>query len=157
MDDLWNQHKSHIVGVWKLISYDIFDSDGPDKKLIGKPHGDNPEGRAVITPGAFLSGHLMTPDRIQTATQISTASDEEAAYIARGISMYCGNFKFCEGGNNELWWETKVKIASDPSRIGGLQVRKLQYFEEEGKSFMLLTPKQDMPYGVSFRCVSSFI
>lgn len=41
---------------------------------------------------------------------------------------------------NGLYWETKVEIASDPSRIGGLQIRRVQHVEENGQTFKIVRP-----------------
>ncbi|KAF2097127.1 hypothetical protein NA57DRAFT_77382 [Rhizodiscina lignyota] len=150
--NVWPQAKDKLAGGWKCIKYEIFDGDGPDKKLIRKPHGDNPLGRTILTPGGFLSAHMAFPDRLKptkSASDFQLCSDEEVAYIAKGFSMYCGQvelFKDPGSAEGEYWWETTVVIATDPNRIGGKQVRKLQYWEENGKQYMELRPQKDMVY-----------
>ena len=152
MTNVWDQHKDKLSGGWKCISYEMFDGDGPSKKLLAKPHGDVPLGRAIITPKGFLSAHLANPNRLKplkSSSEWTSGSDEELAFVARGLSMYAGYLQLFEDEAGELYWETKVEICSDPNRMGGLQVRKVQLFEEGGKSYMVLKPKQDMVMEVS--------
>ena len=74
--------------------------------------------------------------------------DKEVAYVARGLSMYCGYLELFEDEEG-LWWKTKVECCSDPKRMGGEEVRRAKYFEENGKSYMILQPKQDLLLEVS--------
>lgn len=151
-ENVWPQWKDKLAGGWKCISYEVFDGDGPDKKLLKKPHGDHPLGRTILTPGGWLSAHMAMPDRmkpLKSSSDWQTASNEEVAYVAKGLSMYCGNvelFKDEGSGDGELWWRTTVVIASDPNRIGGEQVRSVKYTEEGGKQYMELKPQKDMVY-----------
>ena len=63
--------------------------------------------------------------------------------------MYCGYLQLFEDENG-LYWETTVEISSDPARMGGpLEVRRVQYLEENGKTYMILRPKQDLILEVS--------
>lgn len=72
--------------------------------------------------------------------------------------MYCGWMELFadDGGENEGdggakceneftgLWQTKTEISNDPSRMGGLEVRKVRYWVEGGKEFMVLRPVNDM-------------
>jgi hypothetical protein len=147
-ENVWSQYKDKLSGGWKNTSFELFDSDGPEKQLVAKPHGDNPLGRVLISPNGWLAAHMATPQRMvptQSSPDFQLASDEEVAYIARGISMYCGYIElFKEEESGELWWETRVEIASDPNRIGSIQKRMLKYTEEGGRAYMELRPEKDM-------------
>lgn len=124
----------------------MFDTGGPNKKLIAKPHGDNPLGRVLISPNGFLSAHIARPDRqgpLPSGNPWQTGEDKEVAHVARGLSMYCGYLELFEDDDG-LYWQTKVECSSDPNRFGGLEVRRIEYFEEGGKTFMVLQPKQDL-------------
>lgn len=151
-ENVWPQYKDTFAGVWKTISYEVFDGDGPDKKLVAKPHGDKPLGRVSFSQKGWLSAHMAFPQRMgstKSAEDFQLCSDEEVAYIAKGTSMYCGYiqlFKDPGSGDGEFWWETHVEIASDPNRIGGIQKRMVKYTEEGGKSYMELKPEKDMVY-----------
>jgi hypothetical protein len=151
-ENVWNQYKDKLAGGWKNISYEIFDGDGPDKKLLSKPHGDKPLGRVLLSPNGWLAAHMAFPQRMvptKSSPDFQLASDKEVAYIARGLSMYCGYvqlFKDEGSEEGEFWWETMVEIASDPNRIGGIQKRMLKYTEEGGKAYMELKPENDMVF-----------
>ena len=150
-ENVWPEYRDIIAGGWKCVTYEMFDGAGPDKKLIAKPHGDDPLGRVVISRNGWLSAHIARRDRmgpLPSGKPWQTGEDSEVAHVARGLSMYCGYlqlFKDDEG----LYWQTKVEVCSDPYRIGGLETRRLEYFEENGKMYMVLQPKQDMILEVS--------
>ncbi|KAH7176125.1 hypothetical protein EDB81DRAFT_874948 [Dactylonectria macrodidyma] len=145
MSNVWHQHRAHIAGIWELVSFEIWDCQGPHRKVISRPNTDKPLGRSVITPGGFSSVHNVRPDVMQRFKDVplSKASVEQLADILRGISMYCGPVQLFEDGNDGLLLEILVASASDPQRIGGIQKRKLIYFQEDSSDFMLLKPKDE--------------
>ena len=149
--NIWPEYRDKIAGGWKCITYEVFDGSGADKKLIAKPHGDDPLGLVLISQNGFLSAHIARRDRmgpLPSGNPWQMGEDKEVAYVARGLSMYCGYLELFKD-NDGLWWQTKVECASDPNRMGGLEVRRVNYFEEDGKQFMILQPKQDMILEVS--------
>lgn len=150
--NIWSQHRDKLAGAWKTVSFEVFDGAGPDKKLVAKPHGDNPLGRVVITRDGFLSAHMAYPDRISKPLPSGKAwqvgDDAEVAHVARGLSMYCGHLQLFEDSEG-LYWQTKVVISSDPNRQGGVEERRVQVFDEGGKTYMILQPKNDMVMHVS--------
>ena len=145
--NIWDQYCDKLAGGWKCISYEMYDGDGPEKKLLAKPHGDEPLGRCLLSRNGWLAAHLTRPDRyhpLKSGKKWQNADDEEVAHVARGISMYCGYVQLFEDERG-LYWQTKVEVSSDPNRKGGIEERRLQYSEEGGKQYMVLQPKQDMP------------
>lgn len=129
----------------------MYDSDGPQRKLLEKPHGDQPMGRASLSSQGWLAAHLARPSRMVPFTsgnKWQTGTDAEVAHVARGLSMYCGYLKLYEDDLG-LYWQTLVEVSSDPERIGGIEERRLHLFEESGKSFMTLKPKRDLLLEVS--------
>ena len=158
MTEVWDQYKHRLIGGWRAISYELRDSDSPDAKVVAKPHGDHPLGRAVVTPNGFLSAHLANPERSRSGPLPSgepwqTGEDKEVARVARGLSMYCGYLKLLqEEGSNEdegLWWETTVEVCSDPARFGGKERRKVKFVKDQregkvGSELMELRPFQDL-------------
>lgn len=143
-ENIWPQHRAKIAGGWKCIIYEMFDSSGPDKKLISKR--DNPLGRVLVSSNGYLSAHIALPERmgpLPSGKPWQIGEDKEVAHVARGLSMYCGYLELFEDEQG-LWWQTRVEVCSDPNRVGGLEVRRLEYFEEDGKAFMVLQPKQDL-------------
>jgi hypothetical protein len=83
-------------------------------------------------------------------TPWATRSDAEIAHVARGISMYCGHLRLWKDEKG-LIFSTTVEVASDPTRIGGQQTRRLEYFEEDGVEFQVLRPVNPMVLEVSRR------
>ena len=124
----------------------VYDGEGEGKKLLAKPHGDEPLGRVLLSRNGFLSAHMARPERMKplpSGKQWQTGEDAEIAYVARGLSMYCGYLKLYEDEQG-LYWQTRVEVCSDPARMGGIEERRLKYFEEDGKPYIELRPKQDM-------------
>lgn len=147
MENVWSEYADAISGVWKCVSYEMFDSSGEERKLIAKPHGENPLGRVSLSRNGWLAAHLARPERmhrLRSGKPWITAPDKEVAYVARGLSMYCGYLQLFKDENGSLYWQTKVEISTDPGRMGGIEERKLTLLEEDGKKFMVLEPKQDM-------------
>lgn len=158
MIEVWVQYKHRLIGGWRAISYELRDSDLPTATVVAKPHGDNPLGRAVVTPNGFLSAHLAIPERLTSGPLPSgkpwqTGEDKEVAWVARGLSMYCGYLKLLQEesskGEEGLWWETTVEVCSDPARFGGKEKRKVKFVKDQregkrGRELMELRPFQDL-------------
>ena len=145
-ENIWSQHASRLAGGWKCISYHMYDSDSPSAKLIAKPHSDTPLGRVLISPSGYLSAHVARPDLLKplpSGKPWQTGGDEEVAKVARGLSMYAGYLKMYEDEKG-LYWKTKVEVCSDPSRLGGFEERRVRWWEEGGKEYAELRPKQDL-------------
>lgn len=157
-DELWSKHRDSIAGLWKCISYAFYDTSGSGRKLLNKPHGDDPLGRVQISRYRYLSAHIAMPDRMQDPLPSGKAwqigDDAEVAYVARACSMYCGHFELFEDDEG-LYWQTKVEISMDPSRIGGIEERKVEVFQEGGKSYMILRPTRNMIMQVSTKTSGS--
>ena len=158
MTEVWDKYKHRLTGGWRAISYHLYDSDAPSAPIVAKPHGDKPLGRAIISPKGFLSAHVANPEKLAkplpSGQPWQTAPDDEVAWVARGMSMYCGYLKLYqeEGktGDEGLWWETKVEVCSDPNRFGGLERRRVNFVKTAGEKERLeLRPFQDMVTEVS--------
>ncbi|KAK5137656.1 hypothetical protein LTR08_007951 [Meristemomyces frigidus] len=146
-ENIWPNHAAKLAGGWKCISFEVFNGSGPEKKLVSKPHGEHPLGRVLISKNGWLSAHMAKPDRmaqpLPSGSTWQEGSDEEVAHVARGLSMYCGRLELFEDDSG-MYWQTRVEVCSDPNRMGGLEVRRVEYLEEGGKTFMVLQPKNDM-------------
>ncbi|OQV09500.1 Lipocalin-like domain-containing protein [Cladophialophora immunda] len=142
MSDLWHEYRDHLTGGWKCISYEIYDGPSPSAKLVARPHGNNPMGRSYLSRNGYLAAHLATPDRMkysESDVPWAKRSDAEIANVARGLSMYCGYMELFKDDKG-LFWKTKVEIASDPTRVGGFQTRRVEFLEENGEAFKVLRP-----------------
>jgi hypothetical protein len=145
--DLWSAHRSALTGVWKCVSFEFHDTSGPEAKLIAKPHGDSPLGRVQISHNAYLSAHVVNPDRMKgplpSGKTMQEGGDAEVAHVARGWSMYFGHFELFEDEEG-LFWRTKVEISSDPGIVGGIQERRVGFEEVDGRRLMVLRPTGEM-------------
>lgn len=152
-ENLWPKYASKLAGGWRCVAYHMYDSDDPaTRKLIAKPHGDEPLGRVLISPNGYLSAHIARKARLgplPSGKQWQVGEDKEVAHVARGLSMYCGYMCLYEDDKG-LYWQTSVDIASDPARSGGIEERRVRLFEDaEGKPVLELSPRQDMLTDVS--------
>lgn len=132
------EYRDRLAGCWELFSWLKY----KDGEVVGKPHGDHPLGFAQISSEGYLSAHITNPNRTKVPhpeNAWSDHSDEEIAHYARGLSMYCGQFELFRDDKG-LFWKTKVDVSSDPSRIGGYQVRRVTLSEENGRHIMTLQP-----------------
>jgi hypothetical protein len=157
MAEVWNEYRDAIAGGWKLVSYDMYKSSGTELELVAKPHGDDPMGRVYVSRHAWLSAHLATPDRMKprkSGKPWQTAPDDEIVPVARGITMYCGYASLYRTEAGQVFWQTKVEVASDPGMIGSIQERKVTLSRENGKSYMTLEPTRDLILEV---CVGSLM
>ena len=149
-ESIWPKYRTQIAGLWKCISFEMFNTTTGE--LISRPHGDTPLGLVQISPNAFLSAHIARPDRkgpLPSGNAWQTGEDAEVAHVARGLSMYCGHLQLFEDDQG-LYWETQVEIASDPSRFGGVEHRRVQLEEKDGRVFMTLRPRQDLVLEVNY-------
>ncbi|KEF58596.1 uncharacterized protein A1O9_06522 [Exophiala aquamarina CBS 119918] len=134
----FSEYRDRLAGCWELYSYKVY----KDGQVSGEPHGDDPRGIAQISRDGYSSSHLADPARVKVLQKDrawSAHTDADVAHYARGISMYCGQIQLFEDEEG-LFWKTTVDIASDPSRIGGEQIRRVILSEEDGEEVMILRP-----------------
>lgn len=116
-----------IVGTWKLVAAAARDRDG---NTLPDPYGGKPMGRVVFT----ADGRMM-------AVTCDGRPDLQGA--RREYSSYIGSYTF--DGSHLV---TRVDGASDPSRIGGDQVRGVRF---DGERMVLLPPPRQTETGEQFR------
>ena len=114
----------NIVGVWRLASTRATDPQG---KAAGQPFG--PRGMGLVT---FTSDGRMMSVLVDGRSSLPEGTP-------RQYSSYCGNYTF-DGST----LSTRVDASSDPSRVGGDQVRSVR-FENGG---MVLAPPRRLYAGV---------
>jgi hypothetical protein len=117
-----------IIGTWRLVAATARDASG---KPLPPPYGGNGMGRVAFT----AEGRMMA------VTCDSRLALPEAA--RREYSSYCGNYTF--DGRRLV---TRVDAASDPSRIGGEQVREVSF---DGDRLILRPPPRPTPDGLQHR------
>lgn len=106
-----------IVGTWKLVRATAKDGNGDP---LPEPYGGTGIGRVVFTAEGRMQAVVCDGRR------------ELPAGETRDYSSYCGNYTF--DGTTLV---TRVDAASDPSRVGGEQVRGVRF---EGELVVLSPP-----------------
>jgi hypothetical protein len=97
-----------IVGTWRLVATHSHDDSGSP---MAPPYGPKPGGLVVFQ----ADGRMMAVLCDGRPTLPETES-------AREYNSYCGNYTF--DGTTLV---TRVDVASDTSRIGGDQVRRVRF------------------------------
>lgn len=105
----------NAVGIWRLAGTTAVDANGNKKEA---PYG--PRGMGLVT---------LTADGRMMAVLVDGRKSLEGK---REYSSYCGNYTF-DGST----LTTIVDAASDPTRMGSAQVRKVRF---EGPDRMILQP-----------------
>lgn len=101
-------------GIWRLVSSKAWDANGAPAPA---PYGEHPMGQIMFSQGRMLAALCN--------------GDPAASPSGRGFSSYGGTYRF-DGTHLEV----QVDVASDPARIGGVQVRGVVLMGEQ----MLLQP-----------------
>lgn len=105
-----------IVGTWRLVKAEAHDANG---RPLPTPYGGKGMGRVTFN----AEGRM--------AAVVVDGRPELPADVKRDYSSYCGNYTF--DGARLI---TRVDAASDPSRLGGDQVREVSFDGD----FMVLRP-----------------
>lgn len=108
---------AEVAGTWGLVRATAAAGDGTPKPL---PYGGKPMGRLLLTADGKMTA--VTCNGLPTVP----AGD------GRDYNAYCGNYT-----TDGKTLTTRVFAASDPSRIGGDQVRGVRF---EGKQMVLQPP-----------------
>ena len=112
-----------LVGVWKLVSYDLELKDGgPQQKLFG----ENPPGYLIFTANHRMMAVLEAADRKPYTTA------EEGTNLLLSMAAYSGTYRL-EGNT----WITKVDVAWHPLQHNTEQVR---YYTVDGDLLSVTTP-----------------
>ncbi len=78
-----------IVGVWKLISFEIQKADGE----VHYPFGEQPEGFITYTEAGRMSVQMMRPNRPHFSSgDMQNGSPEEIKAAFNGFSSYYGPY-----------------------------------------------------------------
>jgi len=132
-----------ILGVWKLLSFDVKSDNSPDAKIILQPYGPNPLGRLFLAPEGYMSAILTNPDsakKFEPNATLLNSSDKDVAAAARSFASYSGAFKVYEE-EGQLLFSTEVQVTSEPSWYGTVQARRVSF---EGER-LVLEPVESLP------------
>jgi len=139
-----------LLGTWQLISLKTF-SDSEEAILLGEPMGPNPLGRVTFNSSGYINVHVTGSSNITPlSTSWLAAEPEEIAKIARGFASYCGWYTVFEE-EGKLSFSTQVDVSLDPSMMGTVEARTVEFKVVEGKEQMMLRPTDPFLLGVSFR------
>lgn len=84
-------NKQDVVGVWKLISFEIFWKDS--RKVI-RPYGENPVGYLIYTLDGFVSLHFMRANRkVCSSADYRNTTVSEKTEMADNYGGYIGRFE----------------------------------------------------------------
>jgi hypothetical protein len=111
---------SGVVGVWRLVGGATTDPSG---RKVAVPYG--PRGMGLVS--------LTADGRMMAVLVDGRPTPPDGA--KRDYSSYCGNYTF--DGSTLI---TTVDAASDPSRMGSQQVRKVRF---EGERMILVPPERE--------------
>jgi len=126
-----------LIGAWKLISWQVMQSDG----RIQYPYGKDVVGYLIYTADGYMSAQIMDPDRQQSdpsfplepaAAQTLPEPDRVRAYST--YLAYCGTYTI--KGNTVTH---HVKVGLVPSWTGSEQVRPFRF--EQGR--LIIEPGND--------------
>lgn len=145
--DAWHKHGQRLVGCWRCVKVEMFDTTGPDRRLPVKPHGEVPMGRLMISSRGYMSVLAVNPyvlGALQKHDNASEATDEEIAAYAREQTMYCGLLELLQEDDGQLTWQTKVEISADAKSIGCVQARWCRFEQLNGKMRLVLQSKESI-------------
>ena len=117
-----------IIGTWKMVGATARDRNG---NPLPPPYGGKGMGRVMFN----AEGRMMA---VTCDGRRELPPGAERAY-----SSYCGNYTF-DGAR----LVTRVDAASDPSRIGGDQVREVSF---DGDHMILRPPPRQTEAGEEYR------
>lgn len=145
MANLFEKHHDKLTGVWSLITCEMYDGEGPDKKLLWKPHGDEPLGKVVISKSGYLLATLVPPAVMTplASDEWTEASDEDVLRIGRRLTTYGGPMVLHEREDGGFIWYTTVEVAHNPNMIGKQQIRRADFEEQDGTAYMTLRPVKE--------------
>lgn len=117
-----------IIGTWRLVAATAKDANG---RPLPSPYGGQGMGRVAFT----AEGRMMAVT--------CDGRPELPPGTRREYSSYCGNYSF--DGKRLV---TRVDAASDPSRIGGEQMREVSF---DGDRMILKPPPRQSADGLQHR------
>ena len=117
-----------IIGTWRLVAATAKDANGTP---LPPPYGGQGMGRVSFT----AAGRMMAVT--------CDGRSELPPGTRREYSSYCGNYTF--DGSRLV---TRVDAASDPSRVGGEQVREVSF---DGERMVLRPPPRPTTDGMQHR------
>lgn len=124
----WGDDKQPLVGVWKLLTYEVEFQDSGDRQA---PFGSHPHGYAIFTS----EGRTMAVLSAEGRENPKTDSDRAAAFMT--TVAYTGIYRL-EGNH----WITKVDTSWNESWVGTEQIR---FYELDGDTLTVTSNWRPYP------------
>ena len=123
---------SPLVGVWRLVSWELTDSVGN----VSYPFGQHPEGQIIYTKTGYMSAQLMRTDRRLDALA-GEDQDDLVGEVARIFVSYYGTYTVDASAGTVTH---HVQGSLRPTRLGLDQVRGFVF---SGDDRVMLTAVRD--------------
>jgi hypothetical protein len=141
--------RERIIGGWKLISFTTTLSSPSGTTTTTHPMGSQPLGRILFSSDGWMSTIGNDPSKIIiTSSPWITTLDAEIAEVARYMMSYWGAYTMFEE-EGEVRLSTEVHVALDPSWVGTVQERRVEFREVAGRGCLVLKPVRHLPAPVS--------
>ncbi|MEA5621831.1 lipocalin-like domain-containing protein [Nostoc sp. UHCC 0251] len=121
--------KNQLVGTWRLLSYEIQDTEGQ----VSYPYGQDAIGYLVYTHDGFMSATLTNKQRPRFISEDPIGGSlEEKAQATQTYLAYCGRYEIQD---NQVVHHIEASLF--PNWIG---VDQQRFFEFEKDRLLLKTP-----------------
>jgi Lipocalin-like domain len=108
---------SHLIGTWRLVTYETIDDSGRRRR----PYGDA-VGRLTYDAHGNMTGQVMRPGRAPVEGADGSTQQVRAAYA--GYVAYFGRYSVSADGVSVIH---HVEGALNPAWVGGDQTRGLRF------------------------------
>lgn len=116
--------KEKLIGVWRLVSYQVKDSKGN----ITYPLGEDATGMAIYHSDGFMSVQIMSSGRpAYAAGDIHAGPTNAVAAAAKGYLAYSGSYRIYE---DENMVEHHMSVSLNPNWVGDNQPRYVKFNED---------------------------
>lgn len=121
--------KEQFLGTWRLVSWEIRDSEGN----VSYPYGKDATGLLIYAPDGYMSGTLTKSNRPHfAAADLFGGTLEEQALASQTYLAYCSRYEIKE--KSVLHY---VELSLFPNWVGIVQER---FFEFKDGQLSLSTP-----------------
>jgi hypothetical protein len=139
--------RSRLTGTWDLISYAAISLTSP--KDVVYPLGSDCVGRAIFSADGYVSAYIQAADIAPYSSgREFSATQAELAAAAKKTVSYTAPFYLDEvEGSMKQRIEYDVQMSLPPNWKGGMEVRLLEMWEDEGELFLSLAPDRNVKIG----------
>ena len=104
--------KDQLVGAWRLVSFDSFDSSGAK---VPNMEGGDLKGLLILTSNGYMSVQMIASfPKLASKDRMKTTSDEEKA-VAHGVLSYFGTYSINDTDKTITYL---IQSSSFPNQVG---------------------------------------